>query len=166
MPCKGFSSCGPQALLPGSRWDLPGPGIEPVSPALASRFLTTGPQGKSHPHFVTATVSSHPTSNLPANPIGSTINMYSESFHFSPLPSRPPSPNPTISSLDHHNRLPPDLPATILAPFSSWSDLAKMKFRLCHTIIQNLPCLPAFPTSFRGKAQALGCPPGPVRSGS
>ena len=86
--------------------------------------------------------------------------MYSESFHFSPLPSRPPSPNPTISSLDHHNHLPPDMPASILAPFSSWSDLAKMKFRLCHTIIQNLPCLPAFPTSFWGKAQALGCPQG------
>ena len=28
-------------------WDLPGPGIEPVSPALAGRFLITGPPGKS-----------------------------------------------------------------------------------------------------------------------
>ena len=28
-------------------WDLPGPGIEPVSPALAGRFLTTAPPGKS-----------------------------------------------------------------------------------------------------------------------
>ena len=27
-------------------WDLPGPGIEPVSPALASRSLTTGPPEK------------------------------------------------------------------------------------------------------------------------
>ena len=27
-------------------WDLPGPGIEPVSPALAGRFLTTAPPGK------------------------------------------------------------------------------------------------------------------------
>ena len=26
-------------------WDLPGPGIEPVSLALAGRFLTTAPQG-------------------------------------------------------------------------------------------------------------------------
>ena len=25
-------------------WDLPGPGIEPVSPALAGRLLTTGPK--------------------------------------------------------------------------------------------------------------------------
>jgi len=28
-------------------WDLPGPGIEPVSPALAGGFSTTDPAGKS-----------------------------------------------------------------------------------------------------------------------
>ena len=28
-------------------WDLPGPGLEPVFPALAGRFLTTAPPGKS-----------------------------------------------------------------------------------------------------------------------
>ena len=28
-------------------WDLPGPGLEPVSLALAGRFLTTAPPGKS-----------------------------------------------------------------------------------------------------------------------
>ena len=28
-------------------WDLPGPGIEPVSPALEGGFLTTAPAGKS-----------------------------------------------------------------------------------------------------------------------
>ena len=28
-------------------WDLPRPGIEPVSPALAGKFLTTVPPGKS-----------------------------------------------------------------------------------------------------------------------
>ena len=27
-------------------WDLPGPGLEPVSPALARGFLTTVPPGK------------------------------------------------------------------------------------------------------------------------
>ena len=27
-------------------WDLPGPGFEPVSPALAGGFLTTAPPGK------------------------------------------------------------------------------------------------------------------------
>ena len=28
-------------------WDLPGPGLEPVSPALAGGFLTTAPPGTS-----------------------------------------------------------------------------------------------------------------------
>ena len=42
----GFSSCGTRALLLCSMWDLPGPGLEPVSPALASGFLTTAPPGK------------------------------------------------------------------------------------------------------------------------
>ena len=30
-------------------WDLPGPGLEPVSPALTGRFLTTAPPGKPTP---------------------------------------------------------------------------------------------------------------------
>ena len=38
-----LSSCG--SLLCGM-WDLPGPGLEPVSPALAGRFSTTAPPGK------------------------------------------------------------------------------------------------------------------------
>ena len=29
-------------------WDLPGPGLEPVSPALVGGFLTTAPPGKSY----------------------------------------------------------------------------------------------------------------------
>ena len=33
-------------------WDLPGPGLEPVSPALAGGFLTTEPQGKSKYEFL------------------------------------------------------------------------------------------------------------------
>ena len=36
-----LSSCGAQAELLCRTWDLPGPGIEPVSPVLADRFLTT-----------------------------------------------------------------------------------------------------------------------------
>ena len=31
-------------------WDLPGPGIEPMSPALAGRFSTTGSSGMSTCH--------------------------------------------------------------------------------------------------------------------
>ena len=33
-------------------WDLPGPGIEPVSSALAGGFLTTAPPGKSLPFLI------------------------------------------------------------------------------------------------------------------
>ena len=35
---SGISSCGTQALLPPSMWDLPGPGIKPVSPALTDEI--------------------------------------------------------------------------------------------------------------------------------
>ena len=38
-----LSSCGAQAELLRRMWDLPGPGLEPVSLALAGRFLTTAP---------------------------------------------------------------------------------------------------------------------------
>ena len=43
----GFSSCGTRAQLFRGMWDLPRPGIQPVSPALAGGFLTTAPLGKS-----------------------------------------------------------------------------------------------------------------------
>ena len=44
---RGFSSCGTRAYLLCDMWDLPGPGLEPVSPALAGRSLTTVSPGKS-----------------------------------------------------------------------------------------------------------------------
>ena len=43
----GPSNCGTQALLLWSKRNLPKPGIKPTSPALASRFVTTEPPGKS-----------------------------------------------------------------------------------------------------------------------
>ena len=42
-----LSSCGAQAWLLCGMWDLPGPGLEPMSPELAGGFLTTVPPGKS-----------------------------------------------------------------------------------------------------------------------
>ena len=38
-----------EVVVHGTRgmWDLPGPGTEPMPPALAGGFLTTGPPGKS-----------------------------------------------------------------------------------------------------------------------
>ena len=44
---RRLSSCGTQASLLHGICDLPGPGLEPVSPALAGGFLTTVPPGKS-----------------------------------------------------------------------------------------------------------------------
>ena len=41
-----LSSCGSWAQLLRGMWDLPRPGLEPVSPALAGGFLTTAPPGK------------------------------------------------------------------------------------------------------------------------
>ena len=46
-----LSSCGAQAQLFHGMWDLPRPGMEPVSPAFAGGFLTTAPPGKS-PQFL------------------------------------------------------------------------------------------------------------------
>ena len=57
LGCEGFSdcgsralehrlnSCGAQALLCRGMWDLPGPGIEPMSPALAVDSLPLSHQG-------------------------------------------------------------------------------------------------------------------------
>ena len=45
LECR-LSSCGARAYLLRGMWDLPRPGLEPVSPALAGRFLTTAPPGK------------------------------------------------------------------------------------------------------------------------
>ena len=41
-----LSSCGSRAQLLCGMWDLPRPGLEPLSPALAGRFSTTAPPGK------------------------------------------------------------------------------------------------------------------------
>ena len=63
---SGFRSCGSWALehrlnklpwpmgaqLPWGLWDLPRPGIKPVSPPLASRFFTTEPPGKAPGHLL------------------------------------------------------------------------------------------------------------------
>ena len=41
-----LSNCGSWAQLLRGMWDLPRPGLKPVSPALAGRFSTTAPPGK------------------------------------------------------------------------------------------------------------------------
>ena len=44
-----LGNCGSRAQLPRGMWDLPRPGLEPVSPALAGGFSTTAPPGKPSP---------------------------------------------------------------------------------------------------------------------
>ena len=46
LQTRRLSSCGSQAQLLRGMWDLPGPGLEPVSPALAGRLSITAPPGK------------------------------------------------------------------------------------------------------------------------
>ena len=41
-----LNCCGAQAQLLRGMWDLPGPGVEPVSPALTGRLFTAEPPGK------------------------------------------------------------------------------------------------------------------------
>ena len=43
---RRLSNCGSRAQLLRGTWDPPGPGLEPVSPALAGRFSTAAPPGK------------------------------------------------------------------------------------------------------------------------
>ena len=46
LQTRRLSNCGSRAQLLCGMWDLPRPGLEPVSPALAGRFSTTAPPGK------------------------------------------------------------------------------------------------------------------------
>ena len=46
LQTRRLSSCGSRAQLLRGTWDLPRPGLEPVSLALAGRFATTAPPGK------------------------------------------------------------------------------------------------------------------------
>ena len=43
---RRLSSCDARGKLLHGMWDLPGPGIKAMSPALAGGFLTTAPRGK------------------------------------------------------------------------------------------------------------------------
>ena len=46
LQTRRLSNCGSRAQLLRGTWDLPRPGLEPVSPALAGRLSTTAPPGK------------------------------------------------------------------------------------------------------------------------
>ena len=46
LQTRRLSNCGSRAQLLRGMWDLPRPGLEPVSPTLAGSFSTTAPPGK------------------------------------------------------------------------------------------------------------------------
>ena len=46
LQTRRLSDCGSRAHLLCGMWDLPRPGLEPVSPASAGRLSTTVPPGK------------------------------------------------------------------------------------------------------------------------
>ena len=46
LQTRRLSNCGSRAQLLRGMWDLPRPGLEPVSPVLAGKFSTTAPPGK------------------------------------------------------------------------------------------------------------------------
>ena len=46
LQMRRLSSCGSRTQLLRGIWDLPRPGLEPISSALAGRFSTTAPPGK------------------------------------------------------------------------------------------------------------------------
>ena len=50
LQTRRLSSCGSRALLLRGMWDLPRPGLEPMSPALSGRLSTTAPPGKPSPY--------------------------------------------------------------------------------------------------------------------
>ena len=52
LQTRRLSNCGSRAQLLRGMWDLPRPGLEPVSPALAGRFSTTAPPGKPLIHIL------------------------------------------------------------------------------------------------------------------
>ena len=52
LQTRRLSNCGSRACLLHGMWDLPRPGLEPASPALAGRLSTTAPPGKPSSPFL------------------------------------------------------------------------------------------------------------------
>ena len=62
LQMRKLSNCGSRAQLLRGMWDLPRPGLEPMSSALAGRFSTTAPPGKPPFYFIFSTI--FPSPNL------------------------------------------------------------------------------------------------------
>ena len=61
LQTRRLSNCGSRAQSLRGMWDLPRPGLEPVSPALAGRLPTTAPPGKPSWSILTCAFSHHLT---------------------------------------------------------------------------------------------------------
>ena len=93
-----LSSWGPGALLLQGTWDIPRPGIESVSPALAGGFFPTEPPGKPWYCLVSKLCLSD---SCDYNPSGSSVHGFPRQEYWSGLPFPPPRdlPNPWIEPM-------------------------------------------------------------------
>ena len=66
LQMRRLSNCGSRAWSLRGMWDLPRPGLEPVSPALAGRFSTTAPPGKPLACFLSCNGIPHSSPSLRA----------------------------------------------------------------------------------------------------
>ena len=76
-------------------WDLPGPGMEPVSPALAGGFLTTAPPGKPGKYLlelITKTLVQYHTES----PLPKMLSFHLYQFYITLLIFNPPKFNKLI----------------------------------------------------------------------
>ena len=66
LQTRRLSSCGSRAYLLHGMWDLPRPGLEPVSLASAGRFSTTAPPGKPKSYYLIGRLFCYILRNLPS----------------------------------------------------------------------------------------------------
>ena len=86
---RRLSSCGSRAQLLRGMWDLPRPGLKPVSAALAGRFSTTAPPGKPY-SFVFNSVHYYTTTIPPQTLFAGTPHSPGFPLTFLALPSQVP----------------------------------------------------------------------------
>ena len=76
LQTRRLSSCGSRAQLLRGMWDLPKPGLKPVSPALAGGLSTTAPPGKPSRYFLIFSLISSVTSWLFSSALFSLHGLY------------------------------------------------------------------------------------------
>ena len=101
-------------------WDLPGPGLEPVSPELAGRFLTTAPPGK-------------PASNFLINTL-----LWRISTTYKGRENSVMNPLPTFNNYELQQLLIYDLLCFMFTPFLPWH------FLLSLIILKQIPHIMSF----------------------